>query len=65
MFWGGGEIFGKRPHIFGEKKKGTFVTGSGRVHKTYFEVCAKFQGLTLKNVVDIWTFVRLSAKITP
>ena len=25
--------------------------------------CAKFQGLALKNGVDIWTFVRLSAKI--
>ena len=24
----------------------------------------KFQGLTLKNGVDVWTFVRLSAKIT-
>ena len=54
----------KRPHIFGEKTKKNenppTRIGSARTHQTR----AKFQGLTLKNDVDIWTFVRLSAKIT-
>ena len=53
-----GDIWVLRDPTFLVKKKrkrlgrGTLNTG------------AKFQGLTLKNGVDIWTFVRLSAKIT-
>ena len=35
-----------------------------RLDRGTLNTCAKFQGLTLKNGVDIWTFVRLSAKIT-
>ena len=35
-----------------------------RLGKGTLNTCAKFQGPTLKNGVDIWTFVRLSAKIT-
>ena len=35
-----------------------------RLGKGTLNTCTKFQGLTLKNGVDIWTFVRLSAKIT-
>ena len=35
-----------------------------RLGKGTLNTCAKFQGLTLKNGMDIWTFVRLSAKIT-
>ena len=31
--------------------------------KGTLNTCANFQGLPLKNGVDIWTFVRLSAKI--
>ena len=61
-----GGIFGgylglKRPHISSEKKKEKRRT---RLGKGTLNTCAKFQGLTLKNGVDIWTFVRLSAKIT-
>ena len=57
-------------HIFGASASSRSLTkknenpptriGSARTHQTR----AKFQGLTLKNDVDIWTFVRLSAKIT-
>ena len=50
----------KRPHIFGEKKKNI----RKRLGKGTLNTYAKFQGLTLKNGVDISTFVRLSAKIT-
>ena len=35
-----------------------------RLGKGILNTYAKFQGLTLKNAVDIWAFVRLSAKIT-
>ena len=35
-----------------------------RLDRDTLNTCAKFQGLSLKNGVDIWTFVRSSAKIT-
>ena len=60
----GGYLCLKRPHIFGEKKQEKNVYIRKRLGKGTLNTCAKFQGLTLKNGVDIWTFVRLSAKIT-
>ena len=36
-----------------------------RLDRGTLNTCAKFQGLSLKNGVDIWTLVRLSAKIAP
>ena len=54
----------KRPHIFGEKKIKKTTKHSERLGKGTLNTCAKFQGLTLENGVAIWTFVRLSAKIT-
>ena len=57
----GGYLGLKRPHISSEKKKEKRRT---RLGKGTLNTCAKFQGLTLKNGMDIWTFVRLSAKIT-
>ena len=59
-----GDIWVLREPTFSAEKNThthTFVKGSTGAHQTR---CAKFQGLTLKNGVDIWTFVRLSAKIT-
>ena len=44
-----------------KNKKKTFVK---RLSKGTLNTCAKFQVLTLKSGVDIWTYVRLSAKIT-
>ena len=44
----------KGRHIFAEKKK-TFVKGSAGAHYTRVP---KFQGLTFKNGVDTWSFVR-------
>ena len=62
FFW---DIWGlKRPHIFGEKKKNKKKSTRKRLGKGTLNTCAKFQGLTLKNDVGIWTVVRLSAKIT-
>ena len=47
------------PHFRRKKKNIRERLGKGTV-----STCAKFQGLTLKNGVDIRTFARLSAKIT-
>ena len=58
IFWG--YLGLKRPHISSEKKK----KHRTRLGKGTLNTCAKFQGLTLKNGVDIWTLVRLNAKIT-
>ena len=55
----GGYMGLERPHIFWEKKKKRKRLGRGTLN-----TCVKFQGLTLKNGVDIWIFVRLSAKFT-
>ena len=52
----------KRPHIFGEKTAKKHIRRS--LGKGTLNTCAKLQGLTLKNGVDIWPFVRLRAKIT-
>ena len=43
------------------KNKNPVVKGSAG---GTLNTCAKFQGLALENGVDIWTFVRLSAKMT-
>ena len=52
IFWG---FLGlKGSHISSEKKTNTFVNGSAGAHYT----CAIFQGISLINGVDIWTFVR-------
>ena len=37
---------------------------SKRLRRGTLNTCAKFEGLTLKNGVDIGTFVQLSAKLT-
>ena len=57
----GGYLGLKKPHIFGEEKQKPIRK---RLGKGTLNTCAKFQGLTLKKAVDIWTFVRLRAKIT-
>ena len=49
-------------HISGENNGGE---NRQRLDRGTFNTCAKFQGLSLKNGVDIWTLVRLSAKIAP
>ena len=55
----------KRPHIFGEKlEREKKKNIRRRLDKGTWNTCAKIQGLPPKNRVDIWTFVRLSAKIT-
>ena len=51
----------KRPHIFGGENRPTIRKRLGR---SISHTCAKCQGLTLKNGVEIWTLVRLSGKIT-
>ena len=58
LFFLGGYLGLKRPDIFGELKPPRKRLGKGTLN-----TCAKVQGLTLNNV-NIWTFVRLSAKIT-
>ena len=60
IFWG--YLGLKRPLIFGERKK---KKHRQRLANGTLNTCAKFQGLTLKSGLEIWTFVWLSAKITP
>ena len=48
-----------RPKLFGKKKKRRSDLGMGM-----YNTCAKFQGLSLKNGVDIWTFVRKNEEDT-
>ena len=61
--WGFGFLGGylglNGPHIFDQNDNIRERPGSGTL-----KTCAKFQGLNLKNGVNIWTFVRLSAKVT-
>ena len=58
-FWVFG-IFGSKgiPHFQREKNNIRKRLGSGTLN-----TCAQFQGISLKNSVDIWTLVRESAKI--
>ena len=57
FFW---DIWVLRDPTISAKKKHTHERlGRGKLNS-----CAQFQGLTVKNGVDIWTFVRLSAKTT-
>ena len=58
------DILVLRDPTFSAKNKQTKKPASKKIGKGILNTCAKFQGLTLKNGVDIWTFVRLSAKIT-
>ena len=51
------------PTFSAKKKEGKKNIRKG-LGKGTLNTCAKFQGLTLKNGVDIWTFAWLSAKIT-
>ena len=67
IVWGGvgGGILGsyETPH-FDEKSRYILHRRQWLSKEGPPNTCAKFQGLTLKNGVYIWTFVRLSAKIT-
>ena len=54
------DIWGLRQPIFSSEKKTNIRK---RLGKGTFNTRAEVQGLTLKNGVDIWTFVRVSAKI--
>ena len=56
-FW---DIWVLRDPIFSAEKK----QNRKRLGRSTLNTCAKFQGLALKNGVDISTFVRLSAKTT-
>ena len=46
------------------KRQQTKTNIRKRLRRGTLNTCAKIQGLTLTNGVDIWTFVRVSAKIT-
>ena len=50
-------------HISGEKNEKQSICQ--RLDRGTSNKCAQFQGLSLKNGVDIWTLVQLSAKIAP
>ena len=52
------------PKVSSKKTKNkTKKAISKKLGRGTLNTCAKFKGLTLKTGVDIWTFVRLSAKI--
>ena len=55
-----GDIWVLRDPTFPAKKN----KNPKRLGRGTLNTCAKIQGLSLKNGVDIWTFVRLSAKTT-
>ena len=61
FFW---DVWVLRDPTFSAKKINKNNNLRERLGKVILNTCAKFQGLTLKIGVDIWTFVRLSAKIT-